>query len=131
MRLASDRGPEMRSLLMQEKTALLGVSRRFGTSWRPWEQGAVESEHREDQVLLALLIEEVFHCFPEEWSKMLPCIELIRANTPHSSHGLTPRDVSMSWSVGSPLARELVPFEVAPVNRSRTERRESSVRSCS
>ena len=63
----------MKSLLMQEMTALLGVSRRFGTSWRPWEQGTVESEHREDQVLLALLIEEVFHCFPEEWSRLLPC----------------------------------------------------------
>ena len=32
----------MQSLILQEITALLGVSRRFGTAWRPWEQGTVE-----------------------------------------------------------------------------------------
>ena len=111
----------MRSLIFLEMTALLGVTRKFGTQWRPWEQGSVESEHKADQIQLAILVMEVFRCYPEEWSTLLPCIEFLRANTPHTSLWLTPRDIAMSWSLGSPLSRELAPFETA-VDEPLTER---------
>ena len=38
----SDRGPELKNLLMQEFCALVGVGKRFGTLWRLIEQGLVE-----------------------------------------------------------------------------------------
>ena len=45
--LRSDRGPEFKNVLMAEYTALVGLNRRFGTPWRPMEQGLVEGTHKE------------------------------------------------------------------------------------
>ena len=42
----------------------------------------------------------------------MPIVEWIRYNTP-SRCGLTPRDVDKSWSIVSPLERELLPLEPA------------------
>ena len=45
----SDRGPELKNALMNEYCALVGIGRRFGTPWRPMEQGLVEGKHVETQ----------------------------------------------------------------------------------
>ena len=50
----SDRGPDLRNLLMAEYSALVGVGRRFGTPWRPMEQGLVESRHQETQKVMGI-----------------------------------------------------------------------------
>ena len=47
--LRSDRGPEFKNILMQEYCAIMGIGRRFGTPWRPVEQGLVEGVHKETQ----------------------------------------------------------------------------------
>ena len=45
----SDRGPELKNALMAEYSSLIGLGHRFGTPWRPMEQGLVESRHVETQ----------------------------------------------------------------------------------
>ena len=50
--LRSDRGPELKNMLMQEYTALVDLGRRFGTPWRPMEQGLVEGVHLETQKIM-------------------------------------------------------------------------------
>ena len=98
----SDRGSEMRNLMMFELNALLGVRQRFGQEWRPVEQAVVEREHQETQKYLGILLFEVFRCMPGELGDLLPVVEFIRYNTPGRT-GLTPRDVDRQWSVSSPL----------------------------
>ena len=44
--LRSDRGAEFKNALMAEYAALVGIGHRFGTPWRPMEQGLVEGVHR-------------------------------------------------------------------------------------
>ena len=43
--------------------------------------------------------------------ELLPLAEFVIWNTP-GKFGLSPRDLVMSWSLASPLARELLPFEL-------------------
>ena len=62
--LRSDRGPELKNILMQEYCALVGVGRRFGTPWRPVEQGLVEGLHKETQKIYGMLVFDVFKCMP-------------------------------------------------------------------
>ena len=50
--LRTDRGPELRNILMAEYSSMLGLSHRFGTPWRPMEQGLVESSHLETQKVM-------------------------------------------------------------------------------
>ena len=46
VRISSDCGPEMKNAAMDELKALMGIGPRFGTPWRPVEQGAVERIHQ-------------------------------------------------------------------------------------
>ena len=61
----SDRGPELKNLLMAEYGALVGVGRRFGTPWRPMEQGLVESRHKETQKIMGMLVKDKMDCYPQ------------------------------------------------------------------
>ena len=72
--LRSDRGPEFKNLLMQEFTALLGLRHRFGTPWRPVEQGAVERVHQVAQQMLGVLVHDVLQMSPEHWTEALPVV---------------------------------------------------------
>ena len=60
----TDRGPEFKNHLMAEYAALVGIGRRFGTPWRPMEQGLVEVTHQETQRLMGILVKDVLKCFP-------------------------------------------------------------------
>ena len=62
----SDRGPELKNAIMAEFSALIGMGRRFGTPWRPMEQGLVESKHRETQKIMGMLVKDIMQCFPNE-----------------------------------------------------------------
>ena len=97
--------------LMLEYTACLNISRRFGTPWRPMEQGLVEGKHVETQKVLGMLVRDVMQCFPNEFGELHHVVEFIVYNTP-AAHGLTPRDIDKQWSMHTPLARELLPFRV-------------------
>ena len=55
----SDRGVEFKNALMKEMAALLGARHKFGTSWRPMEQGVVERPHQELQKILGMLVTDV------------------------------------------------------------------------
>jgi len=109
--LRSDRGPEFKNLLMQEFTALLGLRHRFGTPWRPVEQGAVERVHQVAQQMLGVLVHDVLQMSPEHWTEALPVLEFVIYNTP-GPHGYTPRDIDRRWSLATPLEKELQPFQV-------------------
>ena len=61
--------------LMLEYTAMLGISRRFGTPWRPMEQGLVEGKHVETQKLMGLLVKDVMQCFPNEHGELAYVVE--------------------------------------------------------
>ena len=102
----SDQGPEFKNSIMEEYTAILGIGQKFGTPWRPMEQGLVEGKHKEVQKLFGILVMDVMKCFPDEVSELLPCIEYMIYNTP-GPHGYTPRDIDRRWSMKTPLEREL------------------------
>ena len=105
-----DRGPELTNAINDEMDALLGIVQRLGSAWRPWEQSPVEREHQETQRSLGTLLKSVFTCAPGEWAGLLPVVEFIRFNTPGAA-GVTPRDLDRSWSIASPLERELLPLD--------------------
>ena len=86
--------------------AILGIGQKFGTPWRPMEQGLVEGKHKEVQKLFGILVMDIMKCFPDEVSELLPCIEYMIYNTP-GPHGYTPRDIDRRWSMKTPLEREL------------------------
>ena len=103
--LRSDRGQEFKNSYIREFLALAGVRQRYGTQWRPVEQGPVERMHQEMQKILSLLVHDVCKCHPDEWSEMLPVVEFLIYNTP-GPHGYTPRDLDRRWSSGIELERE-------------------------
>jgi hypothetical protein len=109
--LRSDRGQEFRSSAMREYSALIKIRQKFGMPWRPCEQGPVEKIHQTTQTSMGILVEDVMKTHPREWTELLPVLEFAVYNTP-GPHGHTPRDVDRRWSIGSPLERELQPFEV-------------------
>ena len=107
----SDRGPELKNILMAENSSMLGLGRRFGTPWRPMEQGLVESRHQETQKVMGMLVKDIMQCFPNETGELLHVVEFIVYNTP-GPHGYTPRDIDRRWSMATPLDKELQPFMV-------------------
>ena len=44
---------------MEEYTAILGIGQKFGTPWRPVEQGLAEGKHKEVQKMLGILVEDI------------------------------------------------------------------------
>ena len=65
--IRSDRGPEFKTCLLAEFTALIGSRHRFGHAWRPMEQGMVERIHQEYQKILGMMLFDVFKCHSTEW----------------------------------------------------------------
>ncbi len=82
----SDRGPELKNALMAEYTALVGLGHRFGTPWRPVEQGLIESRHIETQKVMGMLVKDIMQCFPNETGELSRVVEFIVCNTP-GPHG--------------------------------------------
>ena len=109
--LRSDRGPELKNALMLEYTSLIGLGRRFGTPWRPMEQGLVEGAHVETQKVMGMLVKDIMQCLPNECGELQYVLEFVVYNTP-GPHGYTPRDIDRRWSLATPLERELQPFTV-------------------
>ena len=109
--LRSDRGIEFKSLLMTEFVALLGVRHRFGTAWRPMEQGIVERSHQETQKILGMLLTDVLRSYRAEWTELLVVVEFLVYTTP-GPHGYAPRDLDRRWSLAVPLEKELQAFQV-------------------
>ena len=109
--LRSDRGPEFKNLLMKEFCALIGLRHRLGTPWRPVEQAGVERVHQEMQKILGILLLDVIRTVRSYWSELLVVVEFVIYTTP-GPHGYTPRDIDRRWSVSSPLAKDLAPFEI-------------------
>jgi len=109
--LRSDRGIEFKSVLMTEFMALLGVRHRFGTAWRPMEQGIVERSHQETQKILGMLLTDVLRSYRAEWAELLVVVEFLVYTTP-GPHGYAPRDLDRRWSLAVPLEKELQAFQV-------------------
>ena len=109
--IRTDQGPEFKNAIMQEYCACVGIGRRFGTPWRPVEQGLVEGLHKETQKVMGMLVHDVLKCLPNEVGELFNLIEFIIYNTP-GSHGYTPRDIDRRWSMSTALERELQPFQV-------------------
>jgi hypothetical protein len=109
--LRTDRGPEFKNAILAEYAALVGIRRKFGTPWRPMEQGKVERVHQEAQKALGILMHDVIRAHGTEWDELLPVMEFLLYNTP-GPHGFTPRDLDRKWSTSLPIAKELQPFQV-------------------
>ena len=62
---------------MAEYTALLGIRQKFGTAWRPMEQGVVERCHQELQKILGMLLTDVLRSYASEWTELLPVVEFL------------------------------------------------------
>ncbi len=98
-------------MLMAEYSSLIGLCHRFGTPWRPMEQGLVESRHIETRKVMGMLVKDIMQCFPNETGELLHVVGIIIYNTP-GPHGYTPRDIDRQWSLATPLEKELQPFVV-------------------
>ena len=96
---------------MAEYNALVGVGRRFGTPWRPMEQGLVESRHKETLKVMGMLVKDIMDCYPNETGELLRAVEFVVYNTP-GPHGYTPRDIDRRWSLATSLDKELQPFVI-------------------
>ena len=107
--LGSDRGTEFRSVLIQEYVALMGIRHRYGTAWRPVEQGIVERSHQELRKIMGMLMCDVLRAYASEWSELPPVMEFLIYTTP-GAHRYSPRDLDRRWSFAIPLGRELTPF---------------------
>ena len=94
-----------------EYCALIGIGRRFGTPWRPVEQGLVEGMHKTTQKIYGMLVHDIMQCLPSEFGELKHVVEFIIYNTP-GAHGYTPRDIDRRWSLSTPLERDLQPFQV-------------------
>ena len=90
---------------MRELRALLGVTVRPATPYRPAEQAPIEKEHQEFRKLEGAFVHDVFRAFGTEWDELLPLAEIVRNNTPVRQTGLTPRDLDRRWILASPLER--------------------------
>ena len=109
----SDRGPEFKNALMKEYMSLTHIGHRFGTPWRPMEQGLVENMHKTTQSLMGMLVRDIAQCYPNEHGELERLVEYIVYNTP-GPHGFTPRDIDRRWSAASSLEKDLRVFEVLP-----------------
>ncbi|MCP4895732.1 MAG: transposase family protein, partial [bacterium] len=109
--IRSDRGVEFRSTLIKEYLALIGARQRYGTPWRPMEQGIVERSHQELQKILGMLVSDVLRSYRSEWTELLVVVEFLIYTTP-AAYGYTPRDLDRRWSLALPLEKELAPFAV-------------------
>ena len=56
--LRSDRWPELKNALMAEYASLARLGHKFVTPWKPNEQGLVESQHRETQKTMGMLVKD-------------------------------------------------------------------------
>ena len=110
--LLSDRGKEFKNALLKEYTSLVGLGHRFGTPYRPVEQGLVENKHKETQKIMGMLVKDIMQCFPNETGELLHVVEFVVYNTP-GPHGYTPREIDRRWSLATPLDKELQPFAPA------------------
>jgi hypothetical protein len=102
----------MKNAALDELKAIMGIGSRFGTPWRPVEQGAVERMHQEASRERGLLLLEVFRCFGTEWASVLPALEFLLYTTPRADTGVCPRDLDRRWSLATPLERVLLLFQV-------------------
>ena len=109
--IRSDRGTEFRSTLIREYLALVGARQKYGTPWRPMEQGIVERSHQELQKILGMLIADVLKSYRSEWTELLVIVEFLVYTTP-AAHGYMPRDLDRRWSLALPLEKELAPVTV-------------------
>ena len=64
--LRTGRGLEVNSALMAEYCAIVGIGRRFGTPYRPVEQGLVECKHKETRNRFGMLVTDIMQCMPSE-----------------------------------------------------------------
>ncbi len=60
--------------------------------------------------ILGILILDVVRTARSYWSALLVVVEFVLYTTP-GPRGFTPRDIDRRWSVGSPLEKELSPFQ--------------------
>ena len=107
----SDNGSEFANALLAEYVALIGLKHRFGTPFRPVEQGKVERVHQEKQQLLGIVLLDVLQAGQDHWSEALPVVEYLLYNTP-GQFGFTPRDLDRRWSLAVPLEKDLRPFQI-------------------
>ena len=91
---------------------MVGIGHRFGTPWRPMEQGLVENKHRETQKIMGILVKDIMQCFPNETGELLHVVEFVVYNNTPGAHGYSPRDIDRRWSLSTPLEKELQPFVV-------------------
>jgi hypothetical protein len=110
----SDRGPEVRNVMMTELFAILGIEKREGLPRQPIYQGTVERDHLETKLTLTLVLEDLTRSFPTEWEHMLPAVEYLKYVTPYGAGSdLCPRDLDHGWSFAADMEKDLIPFSVA------------------
>ena len=101
----------MKSVIMEELSALLEIQRKFAAPYVPRQQGIVEEGHKEVSITITLLIHSLCHAFPQDWDEMAPVVEYLVTVTPYDN-GLCSRDFECGWSLLGNLERSLLPFTV-------------------
>ena len=97
---------------MAEYCPIVRIGRRFGTPYRPVEQGLLESKHKETQKIFGMLLTDIMQCMPNEVGELIHCAEYLVYNC-LGPHGFTPRNIDRRWSLSTAMERELQPFQVS------------------
>ena len=87
--IVSDRDPKFVSEFWKEFCQRFCIKRALSTAWHPQTDGQTERLNRTIEQMLRTYIQSR----EEEWSQLLPALELAYNCTPHSSTGLSPFEV--------------------------------------
>ena len=63
-------------------------------------------------ISLLILMKEVVHSFPQEWSELVPAVEHLMFTAPQGSHGISAHDLSCAWGIAYSKDTQLAPFRV-------------------
>ena len=65
----------MKSVIMEELSALFEIQRKFSAPYVPRQQGIVEEGHQEVSLSITLLIRSMRKAFLQDWDEMAPVVE--------------------------------------------------------
>ncbi len=84
--VTSDRGPQFISAFFEELCKLMGVKQKLSTANHPQTNGSTEIINQYIQLRLRPFINH----YQDNWSELIPALDLAQATVPHETTGLSP-----------------------------------------
>ncbi len=91
--VTSDRGPQFISAFFEELCKLMGVKQKLSTANHPQTNGSTEIINQYIQLRLRPFINH----YQDNWSELIPALDLAQATVPHETTGLSPSQVELGY----------------------------------